>query len=217
MHRQLRIFDPLQGPARRSAVPAAHRGGAAAPPPEDGWHHDRNWRFGPGHRIEYRYPRPTSPAPLAVRGAGWEWNPLVPGWQLYYPRPPFSLAPNGKTSDRNGPKLLPPPRFVLFNHVRLAGRCPHCRAYGTSYWGGPGWGGWGDSRVAAAYESEEAAGRPCYALTVVQVPELGAIQPMSHYTRWGAGFCSACGAVSWQDFRFPASAYFRPPIKVGPR
>jgi hypothetical protein len=211
MHRQLTIFAGQPAP-----TPATQRA-AQTGAPEDGWHHDRNWRFGPAHRIEYRYPRPTSPAPPAVVGAAWEWNPLVPGWRLHYPRPPFSLAPRGETVDRHGPKLLPPTGFTLIDQARLRGRCPRCRAHGTGYWGGPGWHGWGDSRVAAAYETEAASGRPCYGLNSVDVPGLGAVNPMSHYSRWGAGFCSACGAVSWNDFRSPESAYYRPPIRAGAR
>ncbi len=113
--------------------------------------------------------------------------------------------------DGHGPKLLPPTGFVLVNRHRLAGRCPHCRQAGTGHWGGRGWGGWSDARVAAAYESGEASGRRCYSLTVVEVPGLGVVAPLSHHTRWGAGYCTACGALWWNDFRHPGSAYFCPP------
>ena len=74
------------------------------------WPH-ATWRFGSGRGIEYRHPEPTPP-PAAVLGGAWQWNPLVPGWRLDYPRPPFSLAPKGVASDRHGPKLLPPPGFL---------------------------------------------------------------------------------------------------------
>jgi len=65
--------------------------------------------------------------------------------------------------------------------------------------------------VAAAFAAEEAAGRHCYGLTAIEVPALGFVDPMTHYTRWGAGYCTACGATSWNDFREPSSACFRPP------
>ena len=68
--------------------------------------------------------------------------------------------------------------------------------------------------MAAAFETEEAAGRHCYGLTVVDVPGVGPLSPLSHFTRWGAGYCSACGAISWNDFRDPSSAYYRPPVKA---
>ena len=175
------------------------------------WPH-ATWRFGSGRGIEYRHPEPTTPPPAAVLGGAWQWNPLVPGWRLDYPRPPFSLAPKGVASDRHGPKLLPPPGFLEIDRRRLAGRCPHCGRQSDGCWGGPGWHGWSDPRVAAAFEMEEAAGRHCYGLTVVDVPELGPLSPLSHYSRWGAGHCSACGAISWNDFRDPSSAYYRPPV-----
>ena len=171
----------------------------------------RNWRFAANHDVEYLHPEPTSPAPPGVTGGEWQWNPLVPGWRLRYSEPPFSHMPRGETVDEHGPKLLPPPGFLLFDRRRLGGRCPHCSAQSTGHWGGPGWGGWADPRVAAAYEAEEAAGRRCYGLTVVDVPGLGAVAPLSHYSRWGAGYCTACGAIWWNDFREPASAHFRPP------
>ena len=68
--------------------------------------------------------------------------------------------------------------------------------------------------MAAVFETEKAAGRHCYGLTVIDVPELGPLSPLSHYTRWGAGYCSACGAISWNDFRDSSSAYYRPPVKA---
>jgi hypothetical protein len=94
-------------------------------------------------------------------------------------------------------------------------RCPHCRAESTRQWEGPGWGGSADARIAAAHEAELASGRRCYGLTKIEVPGVGRVQPMSHYSRWGAGFGTACGAVSWNDFRSPESAYYRPPIRAG--
>ena len=175
------------------------------------WPH-ATWRFGSGRGIEYRHPEPTTPPPAAVLGGAWQWNPLGPGWRLDYPRPPFSLAPKGVASDRHGPKLLPPPGFLEIDRRRLAGRCPHCGQQSGGCWGGPGWHGWSDPRVAAAFETEEAVGRHCYGLTVIDVPELGPLSPLSHYSRWGAGYCSACGAISWNDFRDPSSAYYRPPV-----
>jgi len=69
--------------------------------------------------------------------------------------------------------------------------------------------------VAAAFAAEEAAGRRCYGLTEIDVPELGRINLMSHFSRCGAGYCAACGAISWNDFRDPPSAYYRPPAPVG--
>jgi len=209
MLEQLGLF----GSASPAADPCLTKERAAA---DDAWPH-RTWRFGPGHSIEYRNPEPTSPAPPAVLGGEWAWNPLVPGWRIDYAVPPFSLDPPGAGADRHGPKLLPPPGFLEIDRRRLAGRCPHCGEQSGGRWGGPGWCGWSDSRVAAAFEAEEAAGRRCYELTVVDVPGLGPINLLSHYTRWGAGFCASCGAVSWNDFRDPASAYYRPPAKaVGP-
>jgi len=70
--------------------------------------------------------------------------------------------------------------------------------------------------VAVAFAAEEAAGRRCYGLTQIDVPGLGRINPMSHFSRWGAGYCAACGSISWNDFRDAASAYYRPPALVGP-
>src|SRR5690606_24816540 len=109
-----------------SASPAADRcltkERAAA---DDAWPH-RTWRFGPGHSIEYREREATSPAPPAVLGGEWAWNPLVPGWRIDYPVPPFSLDPRGESADRHGPKLLPPRGFLEIDRRRLAGRCPHC-------------------------------------------------------------------------------------------
>ena len=49
--------------------------------------------------------------------------------------------------------------------------------------------------MAAAFEAEESA------------------EPFSDHSRWCAGYCSACGAISWHDFRDPSSAYYRPPAK----
>jgi len=177
------------------------------------WPH-ATWRFGPGHEIEYRHPAPTSPAPPPVVGGDWRWNPLVPGWRLEYVEPPFPLAPRGETHDRFGLRLIPPAGFLDFDRRRAAGRCPHCRGTGGGTWGGPGWHGWSDPRVAEAFAAEEAAGRRCYGLTDIEVSGLGRINPMSHYSRWGAGYCAACGAISWNDFREPSSAYFRPPTPV---
>jgi len=209
MQEQLGLFS-LASPA---ADPCLTKERAAA---DGAWPH-RTWRFGPGRSIEYRDPEPTSPTPPAVLGGEWTWNPLVPGWRIDYAVPPFSLAPRGDGADQHGPKLLPPPGFFEIDRRRLAGRCPHCGEQSGGRWGGPGWCGWSDPRVAAVFEAEEAAGRRCYGLTVVDVPGLGPVNLLSHYTRWGAGFCSSCGAVSWSDFRDPASAYYRPPVKrVGP-
>jgi hypothetical protein len=213
MFRQIDLFQLLPAIAETVSAPTTPRG-AARPAPERPWQAG-TWRIEPGHPVEYRYPEPTSPAPPAVQGAIWEWNPLVPGWRLHYPCPPFSLAPSGETTDQHGAKLLPPAGFVLINQGRLRGRCPHCRVESSSQWGGPGWGGWADPRIAAAYEAEEVSGRRCYGLTEVDVPGLGRVQPMSHYSRWGAGFCAVCGALSWHDFRTPESAYYRPAAKAG--
>jgi hypothetical protein len=218
MRHQLGLFDQPPATTEIAVVPAARPSAQVDPPKgaaaDEIWR-DRNWRFGPGREIVYLHPEPTSPAPPAVRGGEWDWNPLVPGWRLSYSRPPFPLTPSGETADRHGPKLLPPAGFLLVDRRRLGGRCPHCSAQSAGYWGGPGWGGWSDARVAAAYESEEAAGRHCYGLTVVDVLGLGAVAPLSHYTRWGAGYCCACGAVSWNDFRDPSSSYYRPPSREG--
>ena len=71
--------------------------------------------------------------------------------------------------------------------------------------------------MAAAFAVEEAAGRRCYGLTEIEVSGLGRTNRMSHYSRWGAGYCGACGAISWNDFREPSSAYFRPPTPVARR
>jgi len=68
--------------------------------------------------------------------------------------------------------------------------------------------------VAAALAVEEAAGRRSYWLTEIEVPEVGLINPMTHYVRRGAGYCTACGAISWNDFREPSGAFFRPPTPV---
>jgi len=212
MSPQLDLFQLL--PAMAETVPeSSKRSGATEGAPERPWQNG-TWRIEPGRQVEYRYPEPSSPAPPALYGATWEWNPLVPGWRLHYPCPPFSLAPSGETPDRHGPKLLPPAGFLLINQARLWGRCPHCKAESSRHWGGPGWGGWADVRIAAAYEADLGSGRHWYGLTDVDVPGLGRVQPMSHYTRWGAGFCIACGAVSWNDFRSPVSAYYRPPSKA---
>ena len=180
MNDQLALFT--------APVPAKadHDGPGSSRERDPDWPHT-TWRFGPGREIEYRHPEPTSPPPAAVLGGAWQWNPLVPGWRLDYPRPPFSLAPKGVASDRHGPKLLPPPGFLEIDRRRLAGRCPHCGQQSGGCWGGPGWHGWSDPRVAAAFETEEAAGRHCYGLTVVDVPGLGPLSPLSHFTRWGAG------------------------------
>lgn len=217
MRSQLGLFDQAPVTETTTIVPRLHGPAAGAAAAEDDIWRERPWRFGPGREIEYLHPEPTSPVPPAVLGGQWQWNPLVPGWRLYYQEPPFSLVPRGETADQHGPKLLPPAGFVLVDRRRLAGRCPHCTAQSAGHWGGPGWGGWSDSRVAAAYEAEEAASRPCYGLTVVDVLGLGSIAPLSHYTRWGAGYCTVCGAVSWNDFRDPSSAYFRPPARDGLR
>lgn len=192
-------------------VPAASEAGGVDRDPD--WPHT-TWRFGPGREIEYRHPVPTSPAPPPLLGGEWHWNPLAPGWQLDYPQPPLSLAPRGETRDRFGSRLLPPPGFIAFDRRRHAGRCSHCCGASGGRWGGPGWHGWSDPRVAAAFAAEEAAGRRCYGLTKIEVPALGLVKPLTHYTRWGAGYCTACGAISWNDFREPSSAYFRPPTPL---
>ena len=204
MNDQLALFTPPM-PAK-----VDHDGPGSSRDRAPDWPHT-TWRFGPGREIEYRHPEPTSPPPAAVLGGAWQWNPLVPGWRLDYPSPPVPLAPKGVGADGYGPKLLPPPGFLEIDRRRLAGRCPHCGQQSGGCWGGPGWHGWSDPRLAAAFEAEEAAGRHCYGLTVVDVPELGPLSPLSHYSRWGAGYCSACGAISWNDFRDPSSAYYRPP------
>ncbi len=210
MNDQLALFTAPAPPK------ADYDGPDGSPERDPAWPHT-TWRFGLGREIEYREPEPTSPAPPAVLGGEWAWNPLVPGWRIDYAVPPFSLDPRGDGADRHGPRLLPPPGFFEIDRRRLAGRCPHCGKQSGGRWGGPGWCGWSDSRVAAAFEAEEAAGRRCYGLTVVDVPGVGPVNPLSHYTRWGAGFCASCGAVSWNDFRDPASAYYRPLAKtVGP-
>ena len=63
----------------------------------------------------------------------------------------------GSLCDRFGPRLLPPPGFIDFDRRPHAGRCPHCRGASSGKWGGPGWHGWSDPRVAAAFAAEEAA------------------------------------------------------------
>lgn len=206
MSQQLGLFTTTS----TAIVPAASEAGRVERDPN--WPH-ATWRFGPGREIEYRHPMPTSPAPPPLLGGEWHWNPLVPGWRVDYPEPPQSLAPRGETRDRFGPRLLPPPGFIAFDR-RHAGRCPHCRGASGGRWGGPGWHGWSDRRVAAAFAAEEAAGRHCYGLTEIEVPGLGLVNPMTHYTRWDAGYCAACGAISWNDFREPSSAYLRPPTSL---
>lgn len=181
--------------------------------PDAAWP-QRTWRWtsGPGRGIEYRYPDPLGPPPAPLRLGTWTWNQLIPDWQLGFSAPPLALAPRATTSDAHGPKLLPPRGFALIDMRRLEGRCPHCKTLGGNWLFGQ-WCGWHDPRVALAYSESLARHHPCYGYTTLDVPGLGPIEPLHHFSRWAAAHCSRCGALHWHDFRGDHPGhYYHPPV-----
>jgi hypothetical protein len=211
MSQQLTLFESLPTPPReqpggRRPSACAAQGSAPCGASAD-FHCDAARR-----EIE-----PSLPMPPAILEGTWKWNARVLEWRILYDRPPISLAPRGVTADRHGVRLLAPAGFIGVDWPRLRGRCPHCRSTVGRCWHGRDWHGWSDARVAAAFETAETSGVRCYGLTVLDVAGFGKIAPLSHYTRWGAGYCIACGTLLWNDFRVPCQSYFfHPPPPAAP-
>lgn len=176
--------------------------------PHSDWPH-LTWRFARGGGIDYRYPEPLTTPPPALRGGVWHWNQLIPDWTVSYPTPPYSLAPRGETCDQHGPRMLPPAGFAAYNARKHPG-CPHCRRSRSFLLV---WGAWANAAIDDAVETARANGLHCYGFTELAVEGLGDIQPNNHHTRWSAGYCATCGAITWRDFREAGPAhYFHRPL-----
>ena len=104
MNDQLALFTPPVPAKADHDAP----GGSRERGPD--WPHT-TWRFGSGREIEYRHPEPTSPPPAAVLGGAWQWNPLVPGWRLDYPRPAVLPRSEGRRRRPARPEAPPAARL----------------------------------------------------------------------------------------------------------